>query len=65
VAWGEFALRRPGYLQEQWTDLEPLIRSGALAAPIGHRLPLAEAAEGLALMDERRAVGKVVLLVRE
>jgi NADPH2:quinone reductase len=65
VAWGEFAVRRPGYLQEQWADLEPLIRSGALAAPIGHRLPLGEAAEALALMDERRAVGKVVLLVSE
>jgi NADPH2:quinone reductase len=65
VAWGEFALRRPGYLQEQWADLAPLVASGALAAPIGHRLRLAEAAEALALMDERRAVGKVVLTVVE
>lgn len=64
VAWGEFALRRPGYLQQQWADIEPLVASGALAAPIGHRLPLADAAEALALMDERRAVGKVVLTVR-
>lgn len=65
VAWGEFALRRPGYLQQQWADLEPLVGSGALAAPIGHRLPLESAAEALALMDERRAVGKVVLTMRE
>jgi NADPH:quinone reductase len=64
VAWGEFALRRPGYIQQQWTELLPLIESGALAAPIGHRLPLEEAAEALALMDERRAVGKVVLQLR-
>ena len=64
VAWGEYALRRPGYLQQQWAELLPLIESGALAAPIGHTLPLAEAAEALALMDERRAVGKVVLTVR-
>ena len=64
VAWGEFALRRPGYLQAQWADLEPLVASGALAAPIGHELPLEDAAEALALMDERRAVGKVVLTVR-
>ncbi len=63
VAWGEFALRRPGYIQEQWTELLPLIESGALAPPIGHTLPLAEAAEALALMDERRAVGKVVLAI--
>jgi NADPH2:quinone reductase len=63
VAWGEFAIRRPGYLQEQWAELQPLVAAGALAAPIGHRLPLADAAAGLALMDERRAVGKVVLIV--
>jgi NADPH2:quinone reductase len=65
VAWGEFALRRPGYLQQQWAEIEPLVASGALAAPIGHQLPLEETAEALALMDERRAVGKVVLTVRE
>jgi NADPH2:quinone reductase len=64
VAWGEFALRRPGYLQHQWAALEPLVASGQLAAPIGHQLPLDEAAEALALMDERRAVGKIVLTVR-
>jgi NADPH2:quinone reductase len=64
VAWGEYALRRPGYIQQQWTELLPLIASGALAPPIGHQLPLSEAAEALALMDERRAVGKVVLTVR-
>jgi NADPH2:quinone reductase len=65
VAWGEFALRRPGYLQQQWDDIQPLVAAGELAAPIGHQLPLEEAAEALALMDERRAVGKVVLTVRE
>jgi NADPH2:quinone reductase len=64
VAWGAFARRRPGYIQRQWAELRPLVESGALAAPIGHALPLAEAGEALALMDERRAVGKVVLKVR-
>jgi NADPH2:quinone reductase len=64
VAWGGYALTRPGHVQQQWAELLPLIESGALAAPIGHELPLAEAAEALALMDERRAVGKVVLRVR-
>ncbi|HZC70443.1 MAG TPA: NADPH:quinone oxidoreductase family protein [Jatrophihabitans sp.] len=64
VAWGAYALRRPGYIRQQWAELLPLIEAGALAAPIGHTLPLTEAAEALALMDERRAVGKVVLTVR-
>lgn len=63
VAWGEYAARHPGYIQRQWAELLPLIESGALAPPIGHTLPLVEAAEALALMDERRAVGKVVLTV--
>jgi NADPH2:quinone reductase len=64
VAWGEYALRRPGYIKQQWTELLPLVESGALAPPIGHRLPLPEAGEALALMEERRAVGKVVLTLR-
>jgi NADPH2:quinone reductase len=64
VAWGEYALANPGYLQRQWAELSPLLASGALDPPIGHTLPLEQAAEALALMDERRAVGKVVLTVR-
>jgi NADPH:quinone reductase len=64
VAWGEYALRRPDYLRRQWDELEPLLASGALAPPIGHTVPLADAAEALALMDERQALGKVVLTVQ-
>ncbi len=64
VAWGEYALGNPGYIQRQWAELAPLLESGELDPPIGHRLPLAEAGPALALMDERRAVGKVVLEVR-
>jgi NADPH:quinone reductase len=64
VAWGEYALANPGYLQQQWAELLPLLESGALDPPIGHTLALPDAAEALALMDERRAVGKVVLAVR-
>lgn len=64
AAWGEFALAHPGYVQEQWTALTPLIASGALKPPIGHALPLEQAGEALALMEERNAVGKVVLTLR-
>ncbi len=64
VAWGEYALRHPGSIQDQWAELAPLLASGAIDPPIGHILPLAEAGAALALMDERRAVGKVVLRVR-
>lgn len=61
VAWGEYLLANPDYGSQQWADLAPLVASGALAPPIGHRLPLADAGEALALLDERRALGKVVL----
>jgi len=64
VAWGEYASRRPGSVAEQWREIEPLVASGALAPPVGHRLPLAAAGEALALLDDRRAVGRVVLDVR-
>ena len=63
VAWGEYALSNPGYIQQQWADLAPLIASGALAPPIGHSFPLEQAGEALALMEERSAAGKVVLTV--
>jgi NADPH2:quinone reductase len=61
VAWGEYALANPGYVQVQWGELAPLIASGALAPPIGHTLPLEQAGEALALLEERNALGKVVL----
>jgi NADPH2:quinone reductase len=64
VAWGEYALKHLGYIQEQWDEIAPLVASGAIAPPIGHTLALADAGAALALMDERRAVGKVVLAVR-
>jgi NADPH2:quinone reductase len=61
VGWGAYALARPGYLQQQWTELEPHLRSGALDPLISATLPLDRAAEALALIDERRVTGKVVL----
>ncbi|WP_375490486.1 NADPH:quinone oxidoreductase family protein [uncultured Jatrophihabitans sp.] len=64
VVWGQYALARPDYLQQQWRELSPLVASGALAPPIGHEFALADAGEAVALMDERGAVGKVVLTLR-
>jgi NADPH2:quinone reductase len=61
VGWGAYATARPGYLQEQWAELEPHLRSGALDPVIGTTLPLDRAADALAIIDERRVTGKVVL----
>jgi NADPH2:quinone reductase len=64
VGWGAFFLPRPGYLQEQWADLEPLLAAGRLDPPLGGSYPLTEAAAALAELDERRATGKVLLTPR-
>lgn len=61
VGWGAFALRAPGFLREQWDRLVPHIESGAITPPLGESFALADAADALVSLDERRATGKVVL----
>jgi NADPH2:quinone reductase len=61
VGWGAFAFGRPGYLAEQWTELLPHVRSGALDPLVSAAFPLEKAAEALARIDERQVTGKVVL----
>jgi NADPH2:quinone reductase len=65
AAAAEFWQANPQYLGEQWSDLLPLIESGAIDPPIGQVMPLTETAAALRLLDERRAVGRVVIAVRE
>jgi NADPH2:quinone reductase len=64
VGWGAFWTRDPGYLQEQWADLLPLLEAGTLDPVLGARFPLEEATRALLELDERRAAGKVLLDVR-
>lgn len=61
VAWGEFFLHRMAHLHEQWADLLPVLEAGKLDPHIGARYPLDKAADALASLDERTAVGKIVL----
>jgi NADPH2:quinone reductase len=64
VAWGEYFTNTPGYLQQQWVRLLPLLESGALVPLVGNSYPLEDAAEALLELDERRAKAKVLLKVR-
>jgi NADPH2:quinone reductase len=65
VGWGAFWTgRAPGYLQEQWSDLLPLLDAGKLDPVLGAQFPLEEATQALLELDERRAQGKVLLTVR-
>ena len=64
VGWGAFWQHRPDYLRTQWDAILPLVEQGLLEPPIGSRHSLDDVAGALAEIDERRAVGKVVLTVR-
>lgn len=61
VGWGGYALGRPGYLADQWTELLPHLRSGALAPLVSETFPLDKAGDALRRIDEREVTGKVAL----
>jgi NADPH2:quinone reductase len=62
VGWGAYAMVRPGYMRAQWDRLLPLMRAGTIAPPIGATYPLEQVADALVAMDERRTLGKSVVL---
>ena len=64
VGWGAYAMVRPGYMQEQWRALVPLMESGVVKPPIGKTYDLDEFGAALVEMDERRTLGKSVVRVR-
>ena len=63
AAWGAFLAVDPALLQTTQRALEALIEAGAVAPIVGATFALAEAADALRMLDERRAVGKVVLTI--
>lgn len=65
VGWGGWAWSRPGYLAWQWSQLEPLLASGAVSPPQPTVYPLQRAAEAIAALENRTATGKVVLRMRD
>lgn len=64
VGWGAWTLTHPGFLQEQWAELQPLLASGAVPAPDPVVYPLERAAEAIGSLEDRSARGKVVVAVR-
>ena len=64
VGWGAYWTRSPGYLQEQWAELLPLLEAGRLDPVLGTTHPLEDAGQALLELDERRAAGKVLLTTR-
>ncbi|MFD2091720.1 NADPH:quinone oxidoreductase family protein [Blastococcus deserti] len=64
VASAEYWADDPGYAGQQWRDLVPLLRSGAISPPIGPVFALDDAAAAIRELDERRAAGRVLIRMR-
>ncbi|MGA8845637.1 MAG: NADPH:quinone oxidoreductase family protein [Nocardioides sp.] len=64
VGWGAFAMVRPGYMQEQWSRLVPMMLAGAVKPPVGKLYDLSEFGQALIDMDARKTLGKSVVRVR-
>jgi NADPH2:quinone reductase len=63
VGWGAYAMIRPGFMREQWDELLPMIESGVVDPPVGTTYPLAEVGRALSDMEQRKVLGKTVLLL--
>ena len=64
VGWGAWTMRHPGFLQQQWAELLPLLASGRVSAPEPVVFPLEDAAAAIASLEDRTARGKVVVSLR-
>jgi NADPH2:quinone reductase len=64
AGWGAYALSKPAYVRQVGDVLAGLINSGHVRPIVGARFSLHRAADALALLDERAALGKVVLEIR-
>lgn len=61
AAWGSYVGTRPQLSREIHAALLAMSAEGIVRPIIGAALPLAEGAEALSLLEERRATGKIVL----
>lgn len=59
--WGGYLNFRPEVLTDSMAQLFDWYDTGKLSPPVGHVLPFDQAAEGLAMLRERRSTGKVVI----
>ncbi len=64
VGWGAYAMTRPGFMRQQWDELLPMLESGVVDPPVGTTYPLEEVGRALTDMEQRKVLGKTVLLLR-
>lgn len=65
VALKPYARRYPNVLRMLTAELENMAARGQILPLVGYRLPMEQATEALSLIDQREAVGKVVVDVRD
>jgi NADPH2:quinone reductase len=65
VAWPEYARVDPAMPRDVADGLAKMWDAGFIKPVVGRRFPLERAAEALREIESRRAIGKVVLMVRE
>jgi NADPH2:quinone reductase len=61
VGWPEYTFSRPRVNQLIAAALADLVRAGTVRPIVGRRFPLEQGADAMRLIEERGAVGKVVL----
>jgi len=61
AGWGAYVLGKPQVSREIGAALDAMIAAGTVRPIVGARFPLERAADALRLIDERGALGKVVL----
>lgn len=65
AAWGEFALRRPEYVAEVAADLERMAEEGHVKPVVGRTYAFDQVPQALRDLDERRAIGKLILEIHK
>jgi NADPH:quinone reductase len=61
AGWGAYVMSKPEVSREIGAELDKLIAEGVVRPVVGARFPFEQAGEALKLIDERGALGKVVL----
>ncbi|HEY0903530.1 MAG TPA: NADPH:quinone oxidoreductase family protein [Marmoricola sp.] len=68
VGWGAYAMVRPGFMAEQWQELEPMMAAGTIDPPLSHEVggsayDLDDFGRALTDMEDRRTLGKTIVRV--
>jgi NADPH2:quinone reductase len=64
VFWGEWMRRNPAGLQRETAELMALYEAGAMRPYVSETFPLERGAEAIARLADRRALGKVVVVMK-